>query len=65
MGILTNSSTPNTESTGSGSTPTETITYPYHPFEGNVTSLTHCLPLWVVKTIEVVGPYVRDISFFQ
>ena len=65
MTILTNSLTFVSKSTSSRSTLNETVTSLGHYFEGNGTSPTPCLPQWDVKTIEVVGPDVGDISTGQ
>ena len=65
MYILTNLLTSVFESTGSQSTPTETITSCDQLSKENGTSLSPYLSPWVVKTIEATAPDVGDISSSQ
>lgn len=65
MSTSTNSSTSVSESTGSQSTLTETVTSPDRSYEGNGNSLTPCLARRVVKMIDVVGPDVGNIYTSQ
>ena len=62
MDISTSLSTFVPKSISSWSTLKKTITSPDQHFEGHGTSLNPCLPWWAIKTIEVVGPDVGDIS---
>lgn len=64
-GVLTSLLTYIRKSIGSDNTLTETVTSLDQYSKGNGTSLTPYLPWWDIKTIEVVGPDVGDISIGQ